>query len=75
MQVLPSTAEEIARKSGGITFVPSDLDTPRVNILYGCFYLRRLLDRFHGSRVEALAAYNAGETNVASGWLRIAAAR
>jgi soluble lytic murein transglycosylase len=64
MQVLPSTAEEIARQSGGLTFTASDLDTPRVNILYGCYYLRRLLDRFGGSTVEALAAYNAGAANV-----------
>ena len=71
MQVLPSTAEEIARKSGGSAFVPSDLNTPRVNILYGCFYLRRLLDSYHGSLVEALAAYNAGEAHV-SEWLRAA---
>jgi len=64
MQVLPSTAQEIARQSGGLTFVASDLDTPRVNILYGCYYLRRLLDRYDGSAVEALAAYNAGSANV-----------
>jgi soluble lytic murein transglycosylase len=64
MQVMPATAQEIAHKSGGITFVTSDLDTPRINILYGCFYLRRLEDQFHGSIVETLAAYNAGAANV-----------
>jgi len=64
MQVMPATAQEIARKSGGITFVTSDLGTPRINILYGCFYLRRLDDQFHGSIVETLAAYNAGAGNV-----------
>jgi len=64
MQVMPATAQEIAHKSGGITFVTSDLDTPRINILYGCFYLRRLEDQFHGSVVETLAAYNAGAGNV-----------
>jgi soluble lytic murein transglycosylase len=69
MQVLPSTALEIARKSGGIDFVVSDLDTPRINILYGCFYLRRLMDHFGGSLVDTLAAYNAGEANVDQ-WLR-----
>ena len=64
MQVMPATAQEIAHKSGGITFVTSDLGTPRINILYGCFYLRRLDDQFHGSIVETLAAYNAGAGNV-----------
>jgi soluble lytic murein transglycosylase len=65
MQVMPATAQEIARKSGGIAFVTSDLGTPRINILYGCFYLRRLFDQFQGSTVETLAAYNAGAGNVA----------
>jgi soluble lytic murein transglycosylase len=64
MQVLPSTAQEIARRSGGATFVTDDLRTPRINILYGCYYLRYLLDHFGGSRVEAVAAYNAGAANV-----------
>lgn len=68
MQVLPSTATEIARKSGGVTFVAADLGTPRINILYGCFYLRHLLERFDGSLVEALAAYNAGAATVEE-WL------
>jgi soluble lytic murein transglycosylase len=64
MQVMPATAQEIAHKSGGVAFVTSDLDTPRINILYGCFYLRRLMDQYHGSLVETLAAYNAGSGNV-----------
>jgi soluble lytic murein transglycosylase len=68
MQVLPSTAHEIARQTGGIAFVTSDLTDPDVNILYGCYYLRRLLDLYHGSRVAAIAAYNAGQGNV-DAWL------
>jgi soluble lytic murein transglycosylase len=69
MQVMPATAQEIARKSGGVTFVTSDLGTARINILYGCFYLRRLLDQYQGSIVETLAAYNAGAGNV-DAWVR-----
>jgi soluble lytic murein transglycosylase len=68
MQVMPATAQEIARKSGGTTFVTADLGTARINILYGCFYLRRLLDQYQGSIVETLAAYNAGAGNV-DGWI------
>jgi peptidoglycan lytic transglycosylase len=64
MQVLPSTAEEIARKSGGREFVLRDLQRPGVNVLYGSYYLRRLLDSYQGSELEAIAAYNAGQTNV-----------
>lgn len=68
MQVLPSTAQEIARKTGGTSFVASDLTDPRVNILYGCYYLRELLDLYGGSKVAAVAAYNAGQGNV-DAWL------
>jgi soluble lytic murein transglycosylase len=64
MQILPQTAEFLARRSGATTFHVSDLSTPEVNIAYGSYYLRYLLDRYHGSKVLALAAYNAGETNV-----------
>jgi soluble lytic murein transglycosylase len=64
MQVMPSTAEEIADHSGGTTFTTADLRDPRVNVRYGCYYLRLLLDRYRGSLVCALAAYNAGAANV-----------
>ncbi|MCX6364779.1 MAG: lytic transglycosylase domain-containing protein [Actinobacteria bacterium] len=60
MQLLPETAAQIARETGGVAFVPADLDDPRVNIRYGCYYLRTVLDLFGGDRVAAIAAYNAG---------------
>ena len=60
MQVLPATAAQIARETGGVAFVPADLQDPRVNIRYGCHYLRTVLDMFGGDRVAAIAAYNAG---------------
>jgi soluble lytic murein transglycosylase len=68
MQILPSTAKFIAQRSGGTAFVPSDLGTPQVNIAYGSYYLRYLLNRYEDETL-AIAAYNAGETNVAS-WIR-----
>jgi soluble lytic murein transglycosylase len=64
MQLLPSTADDIARKSGGTAFVQGDLADPQVNISYGSFYLRYLLDRYCGNVVLAIAAYNAGEGKV-----------
>ena len=64
MQILPQTAEFLARRSGATTFQVSDLGTPEVNIAYGTYYLRYLLDEYHGSTMLALAAYNGGETNV-----------
>ena len=60
MQLLPETAAQIARETGGVAFVPADLDDPRVNIRYGCYYLRTVLDQFGGDSVAAIAAYNAG---------------
>jgi soluble lytic murein transglycosylase len=60
MQITPETAEVIERLSGGETFVVDDLSNPDINIRYGTFYLRHLLDRYDGNEVAALAAYNAG---------------
>jgi soluble lytic murein transglycosylase len=64
MQLLPSTADYIARKSGGTQFVHGDLADPQINIAYGSWYLRYLLDHYDGNERLAIAAYNAGETNV-----------
>jgi soluble lytic murein transglycosylase len=64
MQIMPETAQFLARRSGATTFTTSDLSSPAVNIAYGSYYLRYLLDRYHGDEVLALAAYNGGETNV-----------
>src|SRR5437870_3487840 len=59
MQVQPSTARFIARRSGARTFQVADLGTPQINIQYGTYYLRYLLDRYGDNRVLAVAAYNA----------------
>lgn len=64
MQILPQTAEFLAHKSGATTFTVADLGTPQVNIAYGSYYLRYLLDHYDGKTVLALAAYNGGEANV-----------
>ena len=68
MQIMPSTADYIAVKSGGTAFEQGDLATPQINIAYGSWYLRYLLDRYHGNEVLALAAYNAGEGKVDEWW-------
>jgi soluble lytic murein transglycosylase len=64
MQILPQTAEYLARRSGGYAFTTADLATPAVNIAYGSYYLRDLLDHYGGNEMLAIAAYNGGETNV-----------
>jgi len=74
MQLMPETADYIAEKSGGTAFVQGDLATPQVNISYGSWYLRYLLDKYDGREVLALAAYNAGEGKVDE-WVAEAAAR
>lgn len=63
MQITPETAATIEALSGGETFVLEDLANPDLNIRYGTFYLRHLLDRFGGNEVAALAAYNGGPEN------------
>jgi soluble lytic murein transglycosylase len=68
MQLLPTTAEGIAERTGGTAFRPGDLYNPEINVRYGAWYLRHLLDKY-GNEQLALAAYNAGQANV-DGWLR-----
>jgi soluble lytic murein transglycosylase len=60
MQITPETANEIERHSGGTSFNLRDLSDPEINIRYGTYRLRELLELFDGDEVAALAAYNAG---------------
>jgi soluble lytic murein transglycosylase len=71
MQLMPDTATFLAKRSGATTFSTADLSTPAVNIAYGSYYLRYLLNEYHGNTVLALAAYNGGETNV-DNWVKSA---
>jgi peptidoglycan lytic transglycosylase len=66
MQITHATADTIETLSGGETFVYEDLANPDLNIRYGTFYLRHLLDRFGGNELAALAAYNGGPENAAA---------
>jgi soluble lytic murein transglycosylase len=68
MQILPSTAEFLARRTGGTSFRVADLATPQVNIAYGSYYLSYLIHRYGGNETLAVAAYNGGEANV-DAWL------
>lgn len=63
MQLLPSTGQGIADRTGGNSWTPGDLLDPELNVRYGAWYLRHLLDKY-GDEELALAAYNAGQTNV-----------
>jgi peptidoglycan lytic transglycosylase len=68
MQLLPETAAFIAHRTGGVDFTTADLATPAVNVAYGSWYLRYLLDHYRGEELPAVAAYNAGLSNV-DGWV------
>jgi soluble lytic murein transglycosylase len=68
MQLLPDTARGIALHTGGTKFDPAtDLLDPDLNVRYGCWYLQHLQKKYahydNGDEL-ALAAYNAGQTNV-----------
>ena len=63
MQLQPETARGIAIRTGGSRFQTSDLYTPEINVRYGSWYLRHLLNKYDDEKL-ALAAYNAGPTAV-----------
>jgi soluble lytic murein transglycosylase len=65
MQIMPETGASIAVALGVDQYSVVDLAVPEVNIRFGTWYLRRMLDRF-GSIETALIAYNAGPTRAAS---------
>jgi len=73
MQILPGTAYYLAHLSGGVDFTAGDLAKPSVNVAYGSYYLRYLLDHYGGNEMLAVAAYNGGLTNV-DRWVRRARA-
>ena len=60
MQITPEAAATIAKNSKATSFELEDLGDPEINIRYGTFLLRELLDRYDGDEAAALAAYNAG---------------
>ena len=68
MQIMPYTALRIARRIGDDEFDLRRLNVPEINIGYGAWYLRELIDYFDGNEVFAVAAYNAGPRAVQA-WL------
>ena len=69
MQIMPATAKQIARKKRK-PFSVQELNTnPDFNVELGSTYFAELLNRFNGSYVLAIAAYNAGPKNV-NKWLK-----
>jgi len=65
MQLMPKTALQTARRSKNNL---GSLSDPNVNLPLGCAHLNNLLDRFKGSLILSIAAYNAGAKAVES-WI------
>ena len=59
MQLLPSTAQVVARRMG-VGYSAAQLYEPDYNMRLGSSFLGQLVDRFSGSYVMAAAGYNAG---------------
>ena len=65
MQLMPSTAKEVAEKYLNITdFNETDLYNSKQNIKLGVYYVKILTDMFNNNINLVLASYNAGLGNV-----------
>lgn len=69
MQVMPDTARRIAQKIK-IPYSASKLASdPEYNIKIGSYYINSLLEQFNGSKILAIASYNAGPGKAVD-WMR-----
>lgn len=68
MQLMPATAKLVA-KDMGVQYDKDKLATDiRYNVSLGTFYIKKLIDRFNGSEMLAIASYNAGP-NATQRWI------
>lgn len=68
MQLMPSTAELVA-KEVGIKYSKYKLARDiKYNVQLGSFYIKKLIDMFDGSEMLAIASYNAGP-NATKRWI------
>jgi len=64
MQLMPRTAKQVASKNNIIFDENNGLYDPKINIALGSLYFGKMLKRFDGNRILAIASYNAGPTRV-----------
>ena len=64
MQIMPSTGAWIAERLAYDGFTVENLYEPDLNIRFGTWYLRYLLDRLNEDVEASLIAYNAGLSNL-----------
>lgn len=69
MQIMPATAKQIAKRKRKDFSVQKLNTNPDFNVELGSTYFADLLKRFNGSYILAIAAYNAGPSNV-NKWLK-----
>ena len=69
MQLMPRTARITARKNNYKYKLKYLTSRPAYNVKIGSFYFKEMLEKFNGSYVLALAAYNAGPSRV-NKWLK-----
>ena len=65
MQLTPATAKSLTRSVLRARYRQAFLYDPGTNARLGAAYFKRLLDRFGGKIIYALAAYNGGPTRMA----------
>jgi soluble lytic murein transglycosylase len=71
MQIIPDTGQDIANRLNWPDYQNSDVYRPYINVQFGTFYLRWVLDKFADNLpYVALAGYNGGPGNAAQ-WLSI----
>lgn len=64
MQLMPTTAQQIAQQLKENWAGDASLFNPLLNIKYGSYYYKQLLERFHGNHLLSAAAYNSGPNRV-----------
>lgn len=64
MQMIPPTAQDVARSMKLKVAIPDDLFRPEINVPMGTFYLSQMLKTFNGHVPLAVAAYNAGPSRL-----------
>jgi soluble lytic murein transglycosylase len=70
MQIIPDTGQWIADQLGWPDYQNSDVYRPYINVKFGAYYLRFVMDSVDNLPYAALAGYNGGPGNAAQ-WLSI----
>jgi soluble lytic murein transglycosylase len=64
MQIMPKTAIEISSQLNIVNYSDLKLKEIDINIMFGVYYIKKLLNYYDNNLILVLAAYNAGIGNV-----------